>query len=365
MTLLAANVARLPFRLLARKPFAPPQKALILKPCCMSQVMLATPLLAALSTAYPRAAFDWAVSDWARPVIATNPRLNALIDTGRVLQSDGTWEDVRRLVERLRQEAYDTCFIPGRSSLLAYLAWRAGIPQRVGLDVNGRGFAHTLPVRPPKGQPHEAVVYLSLARALGIEEPADDPFGMEFFPPDVDRTRVTERLVEEIDWLGNTPLVLLHPGGGDNPVRPDLRKRWPVERFALLGNHLIRRCGARVLLVGAKEDRPLAEAVAGLMTAPAPNLAGRLSLGELGALCEVADLYAGNDAGPTHIAVAVGCPTLAIFGPSDPAVSAPYTVKNRLTVLKPEKATEPFTWEQAVSPAEAIAAAERLLEERG
>jgi lipopolysaccharide heptosyltransferase II len=356
-TVLGANVASVPFRLFSRRAFVPPQKALILKPCCISQVMLATPLLAALSEMYPQARFDWAVSSWARPAVVTNPRLSELIDTGRVGLADQSRSDVRELIERIRAEQYDTCFVPSRSGLLSYVAWRAGIGQRVGLNVNGRGFAYTVPVGAKNGQMHEATRYLSLARALGIEYRAQ----MEFYPADRDRSMVTALLVDEIDWLGERPLVLLHPGGAENPVRPDKSKRWPVERFALLANHLARKVGVQLLLVGTEEDRALVESVAGLSSADTPNLAGRLTLGQLGALAEMADLYIGNDAGSTHVAAAVGCPTLAIFGPSDPAVSGPYGTKGRVMALRPKGVERPFSWEQGLMAEEVIAGAEGML----
>src|SRR5690606_15684098 len=113
---------------------------------------------------------------------------------------------------------------------------------------------------------------------------------MEFYPGDRDRTAVTQRLVDEIDWLGDVPLVIMHPGGGTNPVQQVEAKQWPVERFARLGNYLARTHKARILLVGSQEDRPLTEAVAGLMPTRVYDLAGQLSLGQIGALCEVADL---------------------------------------------------------------------------
>lgn len=347
----------MPFRLLSRHAFVPPRKALILKPCCISQVMLATPLLAALSETYPQAQFDWAVSSWARPAVVTNPRLSELIDTGRVGLSGQSWADVRDLIDRLRAGQYDTCFIPSRSTLLSYIAWQAGIRQRVGLNQNGRGFAHTVAVSSKNGQTHEAVCYLSLAAAVGIELPAQ----MEFYPSDRDRSMVTALLVDEIDWLGDRPLVLLHPGGAENPIRPDTSKRWPVERFALLANHLARKVGVQLLLVGTDEDRPLVESVAGMSSADTPNLAGRLTLGQLGALAEMADLYIGNDAGSTHVAAAVGCPTLAIFGPSDPAVSGPYGTKGKVLALRPERVERPFSWEQELMPDKVIAGAEEML----
>ncbi|MCP4423125.1 MAG: glycosyltransferase family 9 protein [Chloroflexi bacterium] len=360
LTAAAARLARLPFWLFARRAFTQPQKALILKPCCVSQAMLTTPLLAALRKAHPNTRFDWAISDWARSAVAGNPRITELISTGRGGLDQSSWADIHALIERLRQEQYDTCFIPSRSSWLAYIAWRAGIPQRIGLHVNGRGFAHTLAVKPPSGEQHEALVYQSLALAAGVDAETAAASGMEYYAPDIDRTAVTRRLVDELDWLGDVPLVIMHPGGGTNPVRSNTQKQWPVERYARLGNHLTRKYEAKILLIGATEERPLAKAISGMMSATVANWAGYVKLGEVGALSEVADLYVGNDAGPTHIAAAVGCPTLAIFGPSNPAVSGPYATKGPVTTLW-GKTDKPFAWDNGVTVAEATDAADKLL----
>jgi len=360
LTVALARLAGLPFALFGRRPFVPPRKALILQPCCLSQVLLTTPLLAVLRDAYPSARFDWAVTDWARPAIAGNPHLTQLFNLGQSPLQQLSWRELRAVAQRLRPEEYDTCFIPSRSTLAALLPWLAGIPQRVGLNVNGRGFAHTLPVKPPDTAVHAADVYLSLAGVLGIEPQRIQGRGLEFYPADVDRTAVTALLVEKIDWLGDVPLVIIHPGGGQNPARPDERKQWPVERFALLGSQLIHRHRARVVLVGGEQDRPLTEAIQGMIAQPVVDLAGRLTLGEVGALCEVADLYIGNDAGPAHVAVAVGCPTLAIFGPSDPALSGPYAPRGRVAALWHEYQT-PFDWDFGVTVEDGLETAVSLL----
>jgi lipopolysaccharide heptosyltransferase II len=360
LTTAAAQIVRIPFRLWGKRPFIPPQKVLILKPCCISQVMLTTPLLAALHKAYPQARFDWAVSDWARPAIAGNPHLTELIGTGAGGLEDLSWSDIRQFIARLRQEEYDTCFIPSRSSLLALIAWRAGIPQRIGLDVNGRGFAHTLPVKPSPDEQHEAAIYLSLARAIGIDQAIVDTVGMAYYAPDLERTAVTRRLIDELNWLGDTPLIVIHPGGGVNPVHSNKEKQWPVERFVRLGNHLAKKYKAQILIVGGEGERPLAQKICGLMHATAANWAGSITLGELGALGEIASLYIGNDAGPTHIAAAVGCPTLVVYGPSNPAVSGPYAVKDPAVTLWHQYKGR-FAWSDGVTVQEAVTAAESLI----
>ena len=179
LTLAATRLARIPFALFSDDSFAAPEKVLVLQTCCLSQVMLATPLLAVLQNAFPEARFDWAVSDWARPAIVGNPRLTEVISVGAEDLRKRSWRQVSNLVKRLRVEWYDTCFIVSRSGLLSYVAWQARIPQRIGLNVQSRGFAHTLAVRPPREEKHASTIYLSLARAVGIEEGAISGVGSE------------------------------------------------------------------------------------------------------------------------------------------------------------------------------------------
>ncbi len=369
LTVAVARTVRIPFWLLSRRPFTPPQKAVILQPCCVSQVMLTTPLLAALSNAYPQTRFDWVVSAWARPAIIGNPRLTELIDAGSDNLKAAGWTAIRQLAHRLQEEAYDTCIIPSRSSTLALLAWEASIPQRIGLNVNSRGFAHTIAVKPPVEASHAAEIYLSLAASMGVDTGPAHSIGMEFYPPDNDRTAVTHRLVEELDWLGDRPLVIIHPGGASNPQQSDPDKLWPAERFARLANHIGRQHQARILLVGAQQDREIARAITGMTAVPIADWTGSISLGELGGLCEVADLYIGNDTGPTHVAAAVGCATLVIFGPSNPAYSRPYGTKGQVVALWHDwqvegEAGRPFGWDVGVAVEEVVTAVDKMLSQK-
>jgi heptosyltransferase II len=345
-------VTRLIRRIQGYRPFAPPRKALILQPCCLGRVMQTTPLLAALSQSFPTARFDWAVSDWARQAVSNNSRLTRIILTGAGDIDQNTPAENHALQERLRSEGYDTCFIPGRSDNLEELARRAGIPQRISL--NNRGLDREVTER------RLALSLLALAGLVGVDQAILQTAEMEFEPPDRDRTAVTRWLVEEYDWLGDTPLVILHPGGGDNPEETDLNKRWPTERLARLANYLIKNHQARVILVGMDKERSLANQVAGMVSFPVINRVGKIGLGELGALCELAALYVGNDTGTTHVAAATGCPTLVIYGPTNPAIHGPHMVNGRVITLW-HAFREEFSWQNGVTLDEAVEAAESLL----
>lgn len=368
LTAALARAAGLPLAFARRGTFHAPHKALILQPCCLSQVMLATPLAAALAATFPETRFDWAVSDWARMAVAGNPHITELLLLGEEIPQQQSWRQIGQLVVRLYNEHYDTVFIPSGSTLLSYIAWQARIPQRVGLNVDGRGFAHTVAVKPPAETRNAGERALLLATAVGAIAEVTEGVSMGFYPSDRARMAVTRRLVEEVDWLGDAPLVIMHPGGGENPVRSRPLIRWPVGRFVLLANHLSRQYGARILLVGSAGEQALAAEIAGLSASKLVNYCGQLSLGELGALCEVSDLYIGHDTGPTHIAAASGCQTLVIFGPTDPALSRPYAPRGNVRVLWRDlgllEDRRPFTWDVGVTVEEAIKAVDTVLSER-
>jgi ADP-heptose:LPS heptosyltransferase len=106
----------------------------------------------------------------------------------------------------------------------------------------------------------------------------------------------------------------VHPGSGGK------RKCWPAQRFA----ELAARLRAPVLLLEGPADadacREFAEALAS--SVPAARVTG-VSLSRLAALLSESRGYMGNDSGVSHLAAALGVPTIAVFGPTDPAVWAP------------------------------------------
>ncbi len=112
-------------------------------------------------------------------------------------------------------------------------------------------------------------------------------------------------------YTGGEPYVVLAPGGARNVRDFVPQKRWPMSRWAEVSLHLQER-GHQVFLVGGEQDREEISSVSGV------NLAGKLSWGETAALISMAVLFAGNDSGPAHLAVAGDTPALVLFGPTDP-----------------------------------------------
>ncbi len=336
-----------------------PKTIIVLKPCCLGDVVLATPTIAALQARYPQAKIDVAVGRWSRAALQNNPHIRHLLDTGRVGQGRYDWTDVWRLVKRLRQGCYDLAVTLDRSPVVGLVPWLTGIKHRVGLDSGGRGFAHTLRVLVPAEAMHEAAIYLRCATALGGDS---DRFWTAFYPTEADKHNLPPVA---------SPFVIIHPAGGVNPGMKMINKRWPVDRLAALGNLFAQR-GLTVVLSGAGSDTPLCQEVAAKMTKLPPQiLAGKLTLGQFGALCQQATLFVGADTGAMHIAAATGCKTVAIFGPSNPQRYGPFAPPEQAIVLWHPVAlpgggvgqgkVSDFSWEQGVSVEEAWEACKQFL----
>ncbi|OQY46471.1 MAG: hypothetical protein B6242_07760 [Anaerolineaceae bacterium 4572_78] len=300
-----------------------PKKIIVIKPCCLGDVVLATPAIAALHARYPQAMIDVAVGTWSRSVLENNPHINHLIDSGRVGQGHYSLHDVWRFAQRVRNGNYDLAVTLDRSPLVGMVAWLAGIRHRLGMDSGKRGFAHTVRVHVPQAVRHEAMLYLDCVAMTGIKTTTNhvSNFWTEFHPSWSNKA------------LPSSSYVVIHPSGGVNPGMTMLDKRWTSVRFAKLASRF-NQAGFSVIFSGTKDDIPLCKEIINLMTTDDIYiLAGKLTLEQFGALCQQATLFIGGDTGAMHIAVATGCKTLAIFGPTDPKRYGPFALSHQAIAL--------------------------------
>lgn len=295
------------------------RRIVLILPCCIGDVVLATATLKALRRGYPDAHITWAVGSWSARAIAHHDLLDALLDTGPAALPVKQPGGFLRFVGQLRAGRYDLAVSLVRSPLMSLAVRLSGIPMRVGLDSNGRGFGYNIRAAIDPAHPrHEADIYLDVARALGLN--ADGCYAnVPVLPVDLDdmMARLHERSIDP------ARLLVINPAGGSNPGMVMDSKRWPPGHYAELARRLTGRFGWQVVLVGGPDDGPLVEAAA---PAPdTPRFVGELTFGQIAALAHMAQLYIGNDTGLTHLAAAAGGRAVMILGPSDPARYAPFT----------------------------------------
>jgi heptosyltransferase III len=155
----------------------------------------------------------------------------------------------------------------------------------------------------------------SLAIYVGTPHP-------RLFPNEADREAAGKFLAH----LGRERIAAIHPGSGSE------KKNWPVEKFAALARWLVDEMAMQLVVVhGEADEKPVARLTELLEERPVVAARG-LKLPELAAVLERSALFVGNDSGVTHIAAAVGAPTIAVFGPASTPVWHP--TGERVSVIR-------------------------------
>ncbi|HEY8694410.1 MAG TPA: hypothetical protein VIR57_16905, partial [Chloroflexota bacterium] len=193
-------------RLASRQDTVPPPNPsfVVLKRCCLGDVLASTAVLDAIHRRYPLARIDYATNPYSAPALAGNP------DVERVIPAT---------VQELRRGRYDVAVTLERSPTAGMLPWLAGIPIRVGPNNLSRGFAHNLRVACPPDR-SEAEIALECAAALDIPVAGAHP---KFCPSAADASHAEAVLAAA--GLASAELVAIAPGGGVNPRMRLVTKR--------------------------------------------------------------------------------------------------------------------------------------------
>ena len=226
----------------------------------------------------------------------------------------------------------------------------AGLPQIVGYDVDIRRLLLTRPIRVPRGKSsvHERFYYLDLlqeARLIDGYHGADAPILLDCAAEAAAEGR---RIFAE---QGVTlPVVGVSPGAAYGSA-----KRWLPERFAESAASLASTVagqavspaspptatqpGGTVALFGAPNDAAQCLAVEKALrsrSVPVVNLAGRTSLRQFIDLAAACSVFLTNDSGSMHVASALGVPTVAIFGATNPKTTGPAGPSHTVVLEKVE-----------------------------
>ena len=270
-------------------------RILVIKLAALGDVVQAFGPFAAIRAHHPGAEITLLTTPPYAGLLARSPWFDRIWGDGRPAWTDlpALW----RLARRLRAAGFDRVYDLQTSSRSSRYRLMVGSGAEWSGIAPGASHPHANPAR-------------DLMHTAERQREQLEAAGLTRFP-----APALDWLDDDISALGlPARFALLIPGA--SPGRPG--KRWPVERFAALAATL----DLPVAVVGGPAEAPLAAAIA--RQAAVIDLTGRTSLAGLGAVARRAAFALGNDTGPTHLAAAAGCPTLALFGPeSDPALCAP------------------------------------------
>ena len=292
-------------------------RALVVKLRHHGDVLLAAPVLSVLKA--KGLEVDALVYDDTAPMLEGHPALSQLHTVGRAWRNQGLSRLLkeRSLYAKLKAGSYDLLVHLSEQPRGAWLARTLGARYSVAPRMAGRGafwansFTHLYPIAPRR---HQVEVNLDALRRIGVQP--DPSLRKVIFNPGEEATRRIASLVPEL-------FVHLHPASRWR------FKCWPAEKNAELVARLAAD-GFPVVITAAPDAEEISFVGEIMKSAKAVNLAGKLSIKELGALTARAAIFVGVDSMPMHLAGAMGTPTVALFGPSGEDEWGPWGVPHRV-----------------------------------
>ena len=308
------------------------RRILIIKPSSMGDVVHAFPAVHALLAADSSLTVDWVIHPAFAELLDYLPGIRKKIlfrreELGRL---SSFFPAAAAFLRELRKERYDAVIdLQGlfRSALIGLLAR--------GKCLYGPRLAKEFPAR----FCYRKKLHTSKEIRHAVEKNCEmirDFSGLDQVPPRYSLPRVekyaeqAERLLASVGLTGK-PFIAVAPGARWKT------KQWPPRFFAdCIGKMAQQMPEESFVLLGSPSEKKLGDAVEEAVDGKVPvlNLCGKTSTGELAELIRRADLLFCNDSGPMHLAAAAGTPVVALFGPTDPALTGPYSRESR--VIRPE-----------------------------
>ena len=302
-------------------------RILIMRAGAFGDILMGTPLLAALRTAYPNSFITWIVERTEVQAIDANPCIDEY-----ARWDSAFWKNMLRrglyplwliralgFVKVLRALHTDIfiSFQPEEWPLLL-----RGINAKVTIGIfdtfkrfygAGKSSPHTqrytFAYSEPNLPEHRIDQYLLTLRALGLSEDVPHQMIIGYTQDDADCVTqfLTQRGVRESEHL----VVLA-------PMTTWPTKCWPLERYVELADRLHRQHPCRIVVIGSEKEREQLLPLAEQMSCDPLLIAGDLTFRQMSALVGRAALLISGDTGPMHVASALNTPQVALFGPTSP-----------------------------------------------
>lgn len=313
------------------RTISPPKRILAIKLRALGDTVLMTAPISELKRAFPMAEIHVAVTSTWAPLLEGNPAIHKIWTYRRYEERTSRAKAAASLAIQLRRLHFDCVINFHASPSSSMICFATGAKLR-SIHFHGhkdRNRYSTVTI-PGKGTLKPIIERdMDAVRALGIHIPAGR------LPEIFLQENEKKAALEAINKMGlHGPLLMIGLGAS----RPT--KCWPIERFASLAVEWAAQQKGSVLAIAgpeeAQETHAFLKAVDDLLLIAAPNPADRaklrmkitadnlFQLRHLAALMSQAAVYVGNDSGPKHIAVAVGTPTVTVFGPEHPFEWHPY-----------------------------------------
>ncbi|HEY2962716.1 MAG TPA: glycosyltransferase family 9 protein [Pyrinomonadaceae bacterium] len=304
-----------------------PRNILVIDFGQLGDVVLSLPALRAIRERFPRARITVAVGKPGGEIVKLSGYANEVLEVDRVGLRDGnkliSIGRIFKFVGQVRKAKFDFVIDLHSLSETNLLGFLSGAPQRLYARRPGRSLDYlaNFSPRPPREakEAHAVDRYLDVIKPLGIENAPRFPL-LKTAPA---ANTAVETLLKKESANAGTLLVGVFPGAGHDS------RRWPVEYFAEIADHLIRNERVRVIVFAGPEERALLPQMRPLFP-PSTIFLDRLTIPQLASAQARLTLFISNDTGPVHIAAAVGTPVVVIMDRPDLHSFTPVGDQHRL-----------------------------------
>jgi heptosyltransferase-1 len=289
------------------------RRFLVVRLGSLGDIVHTFPAVAALRESFPASEIIW----------LTHARWRLLVHSSGLASKVWTTEtrsmsSLMQTIREIRSASFDIAIDYQGLWKSASLPFLAGVKRRIGFSpgsVREFGVPLLYTDRVHATTAHVAAQNGELSRRAGAQRPVAN-FRLD--PPSLQN----EELSKYLPSAGMKQYVVLSPGGGWRS------KCWPPERFGALCEKLFQSLSLRCFINYGPGEEDLASKVRAASGDADPVLFNG-ELGPLMSLLRGAACVVGGDTGPLHLAVALGTPVVALFGPTDPARNGPY--RNRIS----------------------------------
>ena len=218
----------------------------------------------------------------------------------------------RRIGISLRKR-YNQAIILNRSFKTALIPWFAKIPIRTGFRGEMRyGLINDMRQLDRNAMPRLA------DRFVHLGQPKQTPLPKNITPPHLIVKPINAQIcMEHLGVHNKSPIMILAPGTAGGPS-----KQWPARYFAKLAEHYGNK-GYQIWILGSRKDQDVCCQITETAKIPIHDLCGRTTLEDSIDLLAQAEKIVSNDSGLMHIAAAVGCSVVGIFGSTTPVYTLP------------------------------------------
>ncbi|WP_367987869.1 lipopolysaccharide heptosyltransferase II [Vibrio sp. NTOU-M3] len=301
-------------------------KILIIGPSWVGDMVMSQGLYIELKKLHPEADIDVLAPAWCKPILERMPQVRKALEMP-LGHGQFDLKTRYRLGKTLREEQYDIAYTLPNSAKSALIPFFAKVAKRVGWKGEMRyGLLNDIRTNKKSFQ-------FMLERYVALAHPKSAMTGSGCLGelsslPYPQLTVLTEPQAKAIHQFGlNTdrPILGLCPGAEFGPA-----KRWPDNHFASVASSMIAK-GYQVWLFGSVKDREVTDKIIQQVEQNSQqfcfNLAGNTSLIQAVDLIGACKTVVSNDSGLMHVAAAVGCNVVAVYGSSSPKYTPPLTDK--------------------------------------